>query len=375
MNGFSFAWADQNIVSLKDKSYDKSDVIRDFLEIAFSKSFWIEGVSSNYKELFSEMLKNYSQRADAPPKVLKPGDGHGVTANMSLYQNWLAKEFFRDPLDYPREGAINKWIGEISIGIDWPHYEGGKPNIDGKSISHSSEKPEGKMRSALVDSYPAIQEQIEALIPQIKSMTGLPVKFIGPNDAEDHTSHFARIRIVPTMFLYPKYFKKPTGELTPDAYPMMSYYEYMFLERVSFTPALAAQANGYLLPASNNSLDMTVCKVDPRVGDDLMKALVTECLIRSLGLPEVSTVSNDVVLGSWNKDFEEDMKSVADKDLRAFQFPVEKVDKKKLHFFFTPYDEMMARILYCPDIKPGMSKYQVLAVLARSDKCFHWKGE
>ncbi|MBL1146685.1 MAG: hypothetical protein HND56_04420 [Pseudomonadota bacterium] len=295
-------------------------------------------------------------------------------------QEWWYK-YATYPDGLPRHNAINKWTQEIRIGLTgWTEF--------------------GHDYSA----------HITSLIPDIEKITGLPVKLVQENPN-------LKIRTLLYNELENDFkFARITPGVSSE-YPSYRYENYL-LAGVPFTPKTKAQVDGYFLPESDNSIGYAECRISPFVGTELIETLMTECLLRTLGLPEIingleerlyerkypppfiqmlrKRISekgtfdpNNSLLGRWNKAHEAHSRTGWAEGEGAYwmlgedwnmiippvsptpeqlkeNFPHHLTDKEHLFKTFTPYDRLMTSTLYCPDIKPGMDKYQVLMTLKDS---------
>lgn len=312
------------------KRQQRADSIREFLDAAFSPTFWMQGGTDDYPSFFAAMIAHFNELT-SEPKALSDAPLRELT----IQAPWLKYLLFRDTKILPKDQSIVKWDGEITIGIDWPRYES-------PIVKSSSGIPQSRASENLTDAYPAIQQQIQALIPEIKTLTGLPARFIAPNDAEDTTEKFARIRIIPTKHLQVQlsgedYFETP---VTPDSKPVnFKNYEYLVLGQASFADSKSF-LQGYLVPKENNALNMAVCKIEISHGEQATRAAVSDCLLRSLGL------------------------------VGTFPAPEPNFNMQK-ESRFSDNERLLTKLLYCSEIKPGMDRNSVLSILATSNICFN----
>ncbi len=338
--------------------------MRDFMGVAFSNTFWNQDRKNDYPDLFAAMIRTYQSR-----KILEQDTFYkGLLRNIT----WL-NPYVQDVSTFSRFGAVNKWTRGIAIGIDWPRYEQNIPHPkDGRELYQSV------LSDRLTGSYPEIQNQVEAMLPELSALTGLSVRFVAPNDPVEITEGFARVRIIPVKTkAVGNFFKSYRDSFSAAERPMPDDFEYALIGAVPFTSGSRAQVDGYFIPDSSNAISLAICKINPAVGSNLLKALVSECLVRALGLPELSE-NEEALLGAWNKAFERpdglppqqesvDFYNIFDQPYMKAAgkpFPLERLKKGSVATGLSEYDRKMLRMLYCPQILPGMDKYQVFTLLA-----------
>lgn len=386
----NIAWAnDKEVIRVGNQTYSKSQIIRDFLTVSFSNTLWNEEFSSEdaIKRKFdsvSQLVENYGlySNRDTKSKTYLT-----LRERFKKEAPWLWP-YIAHENGFPKHNAINKWQKEITIGIDWPAFN----SLEGK-------EPSGLPRVGVprgpIDSYSVIQRQIEKLIPDLSKLTGLPVKFIEPGDPRERTEEFARIRIIPrggSMWVVegkPRVPFKTFKNITHSTFYDMWFFtqnENDLFGGVVFTPGSRAQVDGYLLPNPDNSIGLAICKVPASVvGEKLMKALVTECLARSLGLPSLLDNRFDLSLGQWNLSHEKLSKTVSldgyvetifpkkpdapVKSEQAKELVRKFTDETHLYTELQPYDRALIALLYCPRLKPGMDKYQAIDALLGTNEC------
>ncbi|MDI1229437.1 MAG: hypothetical protein PSY14_17295 [bacterium] len=361
--------------------YTKSQILRDFVSIAFSDTLWNEQYKSTNAvdaelDIFSQLVRSYDLYS-----------AHNIDPSLeSEFEKeapWLWPYVARKD-GFPRHNTLTKWTKGISVGIDWPAYN----KFDYKD---SSGLPYiGTIRTP-PESYEVIQRQVEKILPDLEKLTGLPVKFVGPKDPIDQTEDFARIRIIPSGSVFVAEIDgKTRAQFKRNKSPSLSlrskwsFIEYIddLFGAISFTPYSRSQVGGFLLPEADSSIGLVVCNPMTEAGDALAKAMVTECLVRALGIPEMLSAGEKAVLGNWNKAYDKIAKTTALdnwKDVRpsgrvTFLTSKELGDYNvadRLYDGLQAYDRSLVSLLYCPLLKPGMDKYQVLDKLLSSDEC--WK--
>ena len=93
------------------------------------------------------------------------------------------------------------------------------------------------------------------------------------------------------------------------------------------------------MPDENNNIKFAVCYIWSGHTDEMIKALASECLFRSLGLPDLFSAKGQSLLKDWNKNT--DLKSSRSDD-GIPQHP-------------SAIDKLFVRMLYDPQVRPGMT--------------------
>ncbi|MBI2234066.1 MAG: hypothetical protein HYU57_03550, partial [Micavibrio aeruginosavorus] len=267
-----------------EQAFFSGDVIEDFLEIAFSEKLWNEDAANIRPDGFGRMIDWYSvyNWDIKDPSVKK----HYQEIKQKM--PWIA-DYFYYPSGLPKHNAINKWEDEISIAFGLPGQRQG------------SENP---------GNYDLASRKIKELLPEISRASGLKAVFL--NDADASLNDSAKIRIVFADVWPKRNWNKSSGY----KYEIYDYEEGLF-GGVLFQTKDAKKMDAYMLPDQNNELGMAICKIKNGLSPDEIESLITECIIRSLGLPDrakggaVSVLSGD----------------------QARQI--------------TPYDRFMIKLLYC----------------------------
>lgn len=407
---FAALLAPPPVVTLDGRTYLKSEIMQSFIESAFSDTLWYEeGRPEGYLGFFMRKL------------ALDPL--RGPTKSMQSGYPWLAPYMHKKD-HFPRAGVINKWPGrQVSVGIDWPVYRRDKmiDALDPKWLKSANREElvntssQSHYRASHEAVYKKIGEIIQEVIPDIEAATGLNISFNAPFSPVELSDDYARIRIVPLAYLNQQnYFKsdkfsglRDTG-ISSDWSLLRS--EDALMGGVSFTPQLRAQVDGYLLPNEDNTIGLSICKVIPNVGDAMLRALIVECLARSLGFPD-EVKSSATHLGVWNREHDTYAKAVSlDGEKEAlFNLPVDEealrtkfgedriaynsarndammkakspqyADPKKFpkvkkdmapYLKLSVYDGFLLSLLYCDALKPGMDKYQAIVALTKTAACW-----
>jgi len=348
-------------ITLDGRSYDGFDLIRDFLNVSFSTTLWNE----NAEDYFSKTFPAYVHRlAGAPTKedIQRLHSGY-------IYPEWVKAQYAAINGNYPKFGVINKWeTSEIDVAIGWP-----------RALVNENSK-ERRLASL-------VEGQVKHLAPQIKAVAGLNLNFLKPDNPKENSPSYARIRIVFSP-MYDGFFKTLPGlsasRILLGGGKDKAAETDLYWGAVTFTPYSRSNVDGYFLPNTDNNIDLAVCRVSPFLPEGMLKALIGECLLRSLGLSDLSKINQDSLSGRWNREYDQSSKNLASEpsfleNIENFDSlsPLREVDFKLLgtaflgYQSFTQYDLQMLKLLYCPDIKPGMDKYQVIYVLSRNSSCIY----
>jgi hypothetical protein len=265
-----------------------------------------------------------------------------VGGNLGDEGGWW-RPFMKPAKGFPKPCRLHRWEGnEITIGVDWPpqprtrQYPGERPPVSAFS-------------QGLFASWLQIEQQVRPLIPVLQKMTGKKVTFVPPGDPREYTADFARIRIIPVRTVGFKMTRRDAHAPPPGDWDILEN-EYQFWGGVPFSEDMDYQPDGYLLPHYDGSLGMAVCKIYPGYTEPVEKAMVSECLMRALGFPGVSTITETTsVLTPWNANFRANL----DPDLSAY-------------YKFLKYDRLLIKLLYCPAVKSGMTVKEATEALSKN---------
>lgn len=370
-------------ITLDDRPIPRDQLIWDFAQIAFSSTLWLETVEDQSFLVRSRIHK-----------------GHGTTN--STDQTWLSP-FINKSQAPARTGVINKWMAqEITVGVGWPS------DID-QFFQHT---PPDKPSREFINT-------VQAVTVGIAKESGLNLKFVHPDDPQENTESFARIRIVPikSTGLHNKY-KSYVVDASHTRHPRIQSYQTMIDNAVEFTPYSRSQVDGFFIPNENNQIEFAGCRIVSGLSPEMRSALVTECLLRSLGLPNtVQTYRflpyrgsanhsfqmsrSSFFLGLWNQQEDASSKTIFhdgenalnitthepsvifDEDKKIFRrvhTPIRPLPlgneavpsplgESVKHSRITQYDAKLIRMLYCDAIKPGMDREMAIRALGTSTAC------
>lgn len=324
-------------------------VLGSFLKTAFSNTLWLENSELQWT-IIADLLRDETGR----PKVRDP-------------DSW-AYRFVAPSSGYPKHNVINKWAEKtVHVGIGWPVFTGSMFDF---YVQPSSVYPQ------------FLPEIIKGVIDEIKNKTGVMLRFAPPNSDLEKTKDFARIRIVPIESTgLNNNFKSFISNMQPGVH---GHGPPLLLERlvggVEFTPYSRSQVDGFILPNPDNTIGLAVCRISNTVKDkQYVTALVTECLLRSLGLPSLvedmyASFRHESFLGPWNRDMDTVSKrpyldghfafdvNAAHEVSTHSQLP-QKIQEATASISITQFDALMVSLLYSPKVKPGMDKISALLAL------------
>lgn len=318
--------------------YSKTDLVADFSRVAISSSGWLDDAPD-----FSGVYPRYD------------GDLGGLKSMQPLLYEYIART-----KGYPVPAALVKWNKSITIGIGWPATE--ILDNDGNIVTRygSGLDPWGQGSRQVP---PVFKKQVTSLLAELSELTGLPVEFIEEERADIRTQ--ARIRIIPTTLQNSR-----LNIENMDAYTIEPYFK----AGVPFTPFEFGQVDGYVLPNSDNSIGFAVCRIDPSQSENVIRVLIKECLVRSVGLTGLSTLGADSVLAHWNKSADDYIRVYLQKKKSGKsvgQYKAPSPDVSRLSDGFNSYDRFMISLLYCKQLTAGENIYKIQETLFLSDTCFN----
>ncbi|HEX2753309.1 MAG TPA: hypothetical protein VHP34_09480, partial [Alphaproteobacteria bacterium] len=215
----------------------------------------------------------------------------------------------------------------------------------------------------------------KSLARQLSAMTGRDVKFLDTDSARERTEKHAKIRIIfeygtdQNNFFkwnYLPYLKDESVNLVPRIIDV----ERHLWGAIPYTPDARSQVEGYLIANNANEIEFAVCKIFPVMGEALLRALVTECLGRAMGVQNIVD-QPDSIFGLWNKHFDR-VSQIVTKDgwgkrsitFHHGAFPEEiEEEEGKPPQDFSGFDKKLVTLLYCNAIEAGMSGDDVREVM------------
>lgn len=267
----------------------------------------------------------------------------------------------------PRLLSVNKWNQPIRISFGMPN-DLERYNKEGTvyavfDLWGSREKDVTLFKGS--DRFKLLEDQIVRFSKDISDQSKIDISYL-PRDHET-IGRFGNVRInlISLADKNPninQYIYKTRGGGTISLGFIQSY-EYRMLEQqylkngFVFTASSKKQVDGYILSNGKNEIEMAVCYIWVGHELEMMKSLINECILRSLGFPGFvypAGMKDPVALsylGPWN---DPDTLNVFDKSTQG---------KIKTPMGLSEFDKFMIQTLYRPEIKPGMDYIQVRNIL------------
>lgn len=315
-------------------SFDK--ILWDFLEVAFSNYLWMQNDDAYY--------------AGGPVYKPMPNVDY-LEKNDKSYQYF--KEYMNLNSSFINQGRLHKWEKKninIAIGWPWKTYETNDPDI------------------ARLTSY------ADNFVSVLNEITGTELKLTGANDKDT-----PQIIIAPIKAQYPENSFK-TDEITGrhGTLEFEWWFKDLITSGVEFAPASKKNIDGGILVDKNNAITNAFCLIPVGISNADTEILVRECLIRSMGLPGTSANQNSLLADRANLDNKNNF-LVSASNARNPNVFIENdslISFKKLFQQradgtgnLLQYDFLMMKILYCPEIKSGFDKNEVVNQLANKKTC------
>lgn len=301
--------------------------------------------------------------------------------------------------------VLNRWPDKqnIEVAFYWPPSKGPFENWT----------PTEYMK----DRYDTVvKPQIVSLKEAVGDATGLDFSVIERD--EETTESYGKIRIILREGISPRNHFKVEPEQSQafvHSVPSIGDFQKYIENAVRFTPLSRSQVDGYYFTNENHSINFAVCILNASLPDNLLKLLVTECVVRALGFPEeVQSSAESSILSAWNSQYdeyseryvldgaynlEEKRKEIykkmdqlkksgqasreelmemsllaADMKIELITLPdympVSSVEAK-----VSDIDFNMLSLLYCDDVQAGMGAREVAQVLLKPNNCLNGKNK
>jgi len=412
-------------IVLDGRTYSSKDLIDVFAEIAFS--------SYIRPNNFAYVLPPTPPHEHCAEPNTNAGTICGLPEEYKSNYPWLYEYLYRGN-GVPRYFAINKFTGPIRISIGYPNdlfpllsasdhrsdsgavikdttkrtscgelqritHGSGLCISDKKDLSEQALSMPGFPRSAdYMRAQQIVEQEVNAALPGMRNATGLPVSYV-PH-AQETADNLANVRIVLEDFGYNEksavipsgmnveflgspVMKRPPGfSVAWNSIFYRDAVEPALTTAVRFTPYTGVrpeefvqgrdntrQVDGYLLPNSDNSIGMSFCFIYVPTNERL-PALVRECLIRSLGLPNAPQLVPKMILGLWNGDIPEQLRRI----ILGLNNPPADVKEQLVSTTewgpssppITEFDSFIVKTLYNPSIRLGMSVPEFYSAVNRN---------
>jgi hypothetical protein len=304
---------------------NKDIMIWDLTNAAFQDSLWLSDTNKPW-----QVVSSYRRYLDTKARFEADGE-------LLHHNNWW--NIYTDRLSgLPESGAINKWNKE-AIEVNFGFY-------DYLDMGAGSDQFEG-IES---DRVPVIMEHLRGVLVQIEKSTGISLR-VGEGIADKNPERLSGIFISPVLTVgsgsdvRPIYYNK---NVTSESYIVQ--LEDSFVGLVPFAPESRFGVEGFLATDEANRIEMALCRIPSRLDDPRFLTLVTECMVRSMGL--VGTTMGDYASMLKQRDRLDDLDRLAEDTSVIPEF-----------------DSELLRALYCAEVKPGMGKNETLLSLLNSSDC------
>lgn len=296
-----------------------------------------------------------------------PGRHHRKDLPLWLYKYSVRADGLPNPI------GLHKWAKPILVSARLPY-----------DLGPDSPMPPGYKMSDIAVPYSAPDEQTEKNIgkiiseiaPELEPLIGLPIDYIDPD--EKGADEKANIRIVYVDNL--KYWKtvfKSNHHVVERAkvnnkVAFKPEMEDSIDTRYEFTPRLNNQVEGYIIADPANQIDFSYCYVWKYHHPALFKALVLECLLRSLGFPNTIN-SNSKLLGAWNGEVANPLSEKRDTNAGPlYKLNPEETEQiaaanfyhNKIPAGISAYEKLLIRLLYDKALKSGAYHREVWRTLS-----------
>lgn len=344
-------------------SYHQTQLLANFFEVAISKKVWPidDGGDASFGLEDTEGVWGENSILKIHPR---PVD-EDLAFFLKAYP-WM-EDFLLKPRDFSYQGRIYKWNKrKVLISFDWPIYS--KLGVVGSAVCGRSTQNCSFVQSIVNGHQDPLVEHIKHISSQLSALSGLDLNVVMPGAAEEKTADFARIRIIfDNLNEQKNHFKFHRFGLGRRGLDWnIRHKEYELKPAISFTTDVRSQVDGFIVLQEDKSIGLSVCKIMPNVGDALVRALVTECLVRALGLTDLLKDNSVSILGNWNAEnngssFLKDLdgRSIAIKtkeELQAGEGDAPLSGVVKVSRDLSEIDRFLIKLLYCDFISSGDTK-------------------
>jgi len=362
---------DSHVYNLDGTRYTRDQIIIDFTNSSYSRYIWKQ------HKLFIKRNNGWFLTS------FKTHPSESVRLMLEKYPSRFSSYVFR-PQGRPKFSSMNRWNRDITLGLDL-------------SDIHFNEQRD-VISSTITPHIQAISRELSASIGKNINFVGISKSCLSDIDIcisfTDSFSNNNRFKSFGTQRGINNALSSTPLKSTDINYHKI---EAFLSDAVEFTPTSRGQVRGYFIPDHRNNIDFASCQIWPYMDDDLMKSLVTECMVRSLGLPELVTNSSSSILRSWNRVHDESLhlesidgesENILGKRLlespskETFEAIRSELESQRYNDRFvhseirmnaptrlSEYDMMMLKVLYCSDLSSGNDAYQTISILYNSDRC------
>jgi len=342
-------------VTLDGRNFDRKEIIDAFLQAAFTHP-------DETNLLPWQIKSNLNYVADTERRS-KIKEGYP----------WFYEYLYREK-GTPQFFSLNKWAGPIVISTGFPNDS--KPFVSPPVEVFPNQEPIvsahwlfPEYKTLHPETEKIIVDEVKSVLPDINALTGLPASFL-PHDKETN-ENYAQIRIVvlddddpiswETLFKKGSLNSFPFNEYGPkkyhkNPYRMPDYFrawvENKLITATSFTPHSFWQVDGFFVANADNEIGLSICYIWHGHEEDLLRALVRECVVRSLGLSGGAYNIKNSLVGYWND-------ATKAYGLNKYKIPEAPPG-------ITQLDKFLIRMLYSPELKAGLSHQKMQEIFAEN---------
>ncbi|GJL49763.1 MAG: hypothetical protein NPIRA01_09900 [Nitrospirales bacterium] len=325
-------------IELDGRTLTKKQILDAFLDIAFTQNILLKkGLGQNSLSFQIQPDEHIKRSLFFEPR-------------MKSEYPWLYPHIYLKHAP-PKILSINKWVIPIQVSLGMPNDL--RP-ITGQAYHFFKIYNADKTFSPSEDSI----VKLKGLIQTINEISDISAALA----LEETANHFGNIRIVfvekehfkDSEYKHPKYMMVSFSTGGPRTEDFRSFYgaEKKIKTGFVYTAEAEKQVDGYFLTNSKNEIQMAFCYIWSGHPVEMLDALMQECVLRSLGFPEATITTPYSLLGLWN---EPEHWLPADK-------PLLEIPSK-----LSEFDRYMLKILYSPELKPGMDYVEAQKVLLGMD--------
>lgn len=364
-------------VTLDGVEYTRYEIVTTFLKSAISADISVG------QGLFDNALVPPLMSSDETDDALATPEGYRVQ------YPWLYEYLYREK-GMSRYVAINKWDSTkpLRIALGFPNdlkpYDWLRLPIapsEGLAVFNANQETMGlpkvfAVESAFVEQSLAApderavqiaEKEIASFSVELSGLTGLDISYVPKTDEGSAKEGALRIVLLPQMYRPNNIFKNGVFSIKTSysfsvpgkkiRHFIGGVQNFLFLTAVRFTPYSEKQVDGYFLPNADNTIGMSICYIWQGHAPEMLRALVRECMLRSMGLPDATAAQSRGYLDLWNdpQDFPRRFKEPAIETIKLDEYEIPKG--------LSEYDRYFLGLLYNPAIKPGMSAIDVYHAL------------
>ncbi|HEY0901686.1 MAG TPA: hypothetical protein VGD95_06135 [Micavibrio sp.] len=282
--------------------------------------------------------------------------------NIKREYPWLYEHIY--PSDgLPKLLSVSKWNKPVRITFGMPNDI--RPYAKPEDSRNEEFTMEGKGREYMeaYRSGPLIQSlvpSVKNISDQLSKLTGLNISYLAHEQETKENLAEIRVNIQSLSRNKPEnHFKMERGydyglsSYGPNNVPFHGgYAENAIKTGFVFTATSRQQVDGYILTNAKNEIVMAVCYIWNGHEPDMIKKLVHEYILRSLGLPG----GIPIVTGSKPKSY---LTYWNDSDV----WGEDESQKPPQPEGISEFDQFMIKTLYNPALKPGMDYVEAQKIL------------